>query len=343
MASFFKHPSVLDGSMSNTLQVSPRAISAKFLLWLMLPFVATAQLGCSHTSSASPPAEQNSGVTPLAKERSNFKTRLLSRESDREDRTIPPKPPIGVFNRVLYPAPLGMNAAYVTPDPANGKRLPAIIWISGGYSNILGDFYWSESDPENDQTASAFRQDGLVLMIPSFRGSHFNRGRREAFLGEADDVFAAAEYLSNLPYVDPNRIYLGGHSTGATLAMLVAASTDRFRGVFAFGPVEDVAGYGPNYLPFDMDDPREVKIRSPGAWLDSIASPTYVIEGAEEPGNYDDLMAMKRATKNPRVRFLAAKGRDHYNLLRPIGEILARKIIADDGKGAGVTLNESDL
>jgi dipeptidyl aminopeptidase/acylaminoacyl peptidase len=54
------------------------------------------------------------------------------------------------------------------------------------------------------------------------RGGNDNPGRREGFLGEVDDVLAAADHLSKLPHIDPTQIYLGGHSTGGTLALLVA-------------------------------------------------------------------------------------------------------------------------
>ena len=69
---------------------------------------------------------------------------------------------------------------------------------------------------------AAYRRAGIVMMYPSLRGGNDNPGRREGFLGEVDDILAAAEYLARESYVDPGRIYLGGHSTGGTLAMLAA-------------------------------------------------------------------------------------------------------------------------
>lgn len=85
-------------------------------------------------------------------------------------------------------------------------------------------------------------------------------------------------------------MYLGGHSTGGTLALLVAESTDRFRAVFSFGPVSDVSYYPDEFTPFDTSDPREVALRSPGRWLNSIKSPTFIIEGTS--GNLGSLKAM---------------------------------------------------
>src|SRR2546425_998049 len=85
------------------------------------------------------------------------------------------------------------------------------------------------------------------------------QGAKEGFLGEVDDVLAAADYLGKQEFVDAKRIYLGGHSTGGTLVLLVAECSERFRAVFSFGPADDVAGYGPEYLPFDTSNRREIE------------------------------------------------------------------------------------
>ncbi len=114
------------------------------------------------------------------------------------------------------------------------------------------------------------------MLYPSLRGGNSNPGQIEAFFGEVDDVLAATEFVAQLPYVDPQRIYLGGHSTGGTLALLVAAASDRYRAVFSFGPVDDVAGYGADVLPFNPFDQREVVLRSPIYWLDRIKTPVFV-------------------------------------------------------------------
>src|SRR5690606_3682486 len=98
--------------------------------------------------------------------------------------------------------------------------------------------------PSDDQSASAYREAGMLMMFPTLRGGNDNPGRREAFWGEVDDVLAALEAARRLPYVDPQRIYLGGHSTGATLALLVAASGASVNAVVALGPVADISGYG---------------------------------------------------------------------------------------------------
>ena len=221
------------------------------------------------------------GKPSLAEARRGFQSTLVSQASEREPL---PEPPSSVFRLVRYDSPAGKLAAYLTPDPGDGRKHPEIVWITGGDCNTIGDV-WSDAPRDNDQTAAAFRRAGVVMMFPSLRGGNNNPGRHEGFLGEVDDVIAALAYTAGLAYVDPQRIYLGGHSTGGTLVMLVAASTDRFRAVFSFGPVEDVRGYPGQFLPFDTANPREIELRSPGRWLHSVRCPLFVFEGTEWTGN----------------------------------------------------------
>ena len=94
------------------------------------------------------------------------------------------------------------------------------------------------------------------MMFPALRGGNDNPGIKEGFLGEVDDVLAAAALLRRQPYVDPDRIYLGGHSTGGTMVLIVAELSDRFRAIFSFGPADDVRGYPDQFTPFDRRSRR---------------------------------------------------------------------------------------
>jgi dipeptidyl aminopeptidase/acylaminoacyl peptidase len=235
---------------------------------------------------------------------------------------------------------VGDLGAYLTPDPQDGKRHPAIIWITGGDCNSIGEV-WDAMPEDNDQCATAYRNAGLIMMFPSLRGGNMNPGFREGFLGEVEDVLAAAEYLSRQPYVDSGRIYLGGHSTGGTLALLVAECSPRFRAVFAFGPVEDVGFYGEEYKPFDSEDRNEVRIRSPIHWLNWIACRTFVIEG--EGGNIQSLHAMMKSTSNEWVRFVPVVGADHFDVLSPTNRLIAKKILADKGSACSITIGNDEV
>ena len=89
-----------------------------------------------------------------------------------------------------YEAGPGMLAAYLTPDPGDQRTHPAIVWITGGETQTIGDV-WSTAELFNDQTAQQYRDAGIVMMYPSQRGGNDNPGHREGFYGEVDDILAA--------------------------------------------------------------------------------------------------------------------------------------------------------
>ncbi len=279
----------------------------------------------------------SSGVS-LTEARRGFHTKILRREAvgNAVDR-----PPAKLFRTVRYDSPAGKLSAYITPDPGDGKKHPAIVWITGGDCNSIDKGCWTEGPPQNDQSASAFRKAGIATMFPSLRGGNDNPGVKEGFLGEVDDVLAAADYLAKLPYVDSKRIYLGGHSTGGTLVLLTSECSDRFRAVFSFGPAHNVGGYGPEFLPFDISNPKEIELRSPGPWLASIRVPTFVLEGTVQ-GNLSSLQSMAAASTNPKAHFLPVQGATHFSILAPVTRLLAKKILGDNGPECNISVTPDE-
>ena len=277
----------------------------------------------------------------LAEARKDFKTKLTRQVSTTDPLD---QPPPSVFRIVHYEAPPGKLAACLTPDPGDRVKHPAIIWITGGDCNTIGDV-WSPAPAANDQTASAYRKAGIVMMFPSLRGGNGNPGYKEGFYGEVDDVLAAADYLAAQPYVDSSRIYLGGHSTGGTLALLVAECSDRFRAVISFGPVSDVAAYGQETveLPIDKRKGREMQLRAPGLWLDAISTATFVFEGEQAPTNKDSLREMAATSISPKVQLFLLKGKSHFSILAPTNQLIADKIKRDTGPATNLAFAPEEL
>ncbi|MDC3960900.1 alpha/beta hydrolase family protein [Polyangium jinanense] len=275
----------------------------------------------------------------LSEARYGFRTKLTQYKSYGEPA---PEPPPGVFRKIRYDAPAGKLAAYISPDPQDGKKHPAIIWVVGGLDyNSIGNL-WTELPDDADQNASDYRRAGIIMMFPSQRGGNDNPGFKEAFFGEVDDIIAAADHLAKQEYVDPNRIYLGGHSCGGALVLLVAESTARFRAVFSFGPIDDITRWGPGIILFDTSDPREAELRAPIRWLHSIQSPVFVLEGTAG-GNVRALHAMARASRNDNVHFYAVEGADHGSILEPTNALIAKKILRDVGPTTNLTFDEEEL
>jgi dipeptidyl aminopeptidase/acylaminoacyl peptidase len=230
------------------------------------------------------------------------------------------------YELITYKSAVGDLAAYVTRDPGDGQKHAAIIWITGGDCNSIGDV-WSPQPRENDQSASGFRNAGIVMMFPSLRGGNENPGKREGFYGEVDDVIAAREKLASLPYVDANRIYLGGHSTGGTLAMLVGESTDAFAGVFSLGPVAGVVQYGGEFVYCEPTDEGEMQLRSPVYWLNDVHKPMLVFEGGDQ-GNWKALELMQEESKNSNIKFFRIPNHNHFSVIAPLSELLADRILS---------------
>ncbi|HPH66160.1 MAG TPA: prolyl oligopeptidase family serine peptidase [Kofleriaceae bacterium] len=261
--------------------------------------------------------------------RSRFTTKILQQKKKNQAVDVPPP---HTLQQISYRGPLGEMAAYVSPDPNDGRKHPAIIWLIGGFSTSISKEAWMKSPPSNDQSAAAFWRAGVITMYPSMRGGNKNPGYKENLYGEVDDVGAAYQKLAALPYVDANRIFLGGHSVGGTLALLVAEAYPHFRATFAFGAAERFRDWGPDNAGFDFGDATEHLMRAPIEWLHSLRSPTYIAEG--EGGNGSAISSFTSQNRNPLVHTLLLKDHDHVTYLFRAMTFLANKILADSGTGA---------
>src|SRR5262249_22173992 len=136
---------------------------------IAIAFVVLA--GCGRPAAPAPPSIRAASTRgpgeeaiSLVEARKGFKTQANASKDPKEP--VPPAP-ANLFRTVLYDSPAGKLAAYVTPDPKDGKKHPAIIWIHGGDSNSIDEGCWEDGPPENDQSGGAFRKAGIVSMFPS--------------------------------------------------------------------------------------------------------------------------------------------------------------------------------
>ena len=227
----------------------------------------------------------------LLSARQGFQTRRVeNKDNEFTPSGAAARPPADIFKTVRYRAPAGENVAYVTPDLGDGVKRPAVLWAHGGFKGI-GPYLWLARSRNNDQTASAFRAAGCVLMCPAWRNENDNPGKFSLFYNEVHDLLAARDYLAALPYVDPERIYLAGHDTGGTLTLLAATASDRFRAIFSFGGAPDMkkllaaGAYG--NTPFDATIPSEVRLRSATLFAVAIRRPTFYFGGEDNSFGQD--------------------------------------------------------
>lgn len=276
--------------------------------------------GVTVGAKPAPPAGQ---APRLAERRRGVETQIFV-----EAQSTPAPTPPPVLSKVLYTAPLGPQVAYASP-PQPGPKRPGLIWLGGTLDFSIGEAAWKGGAAKGELSPAAVRDAGVVLMRPALRGANENPGRAECFFGEVEDVIAAADYLSARADVDAGRLYVGGQGPGATLALLVAAATDRFRGAFAFGPVADVRQYGlaeqGGCLPEGAAE-SELTLRAPLEFVSSIRTPTFVFE-AGKPGARAAFEAL-RENASQHVHFQVAPALDAKGLLEAGARALSRAIAA---------------
>lgn len=298
--------------------------------------------GCDHLTHQ---ASFDVSETDLSSARQNFKTNIV--EHSFQPDGPPDVPPQDILSLIEYPAPDGKMAAYLTPDPKDGKKHPAVIWVHGGYGGI-GSFFWDAQPADDDQSARAIREAGIVMLIPSFRGENANPGQYEMFYGEINDLEAALAYLAKLPYVDPDRIYLAGHSTGGTTVLLGNESIKGFRAAFSLGGIPDLklrieGGRMKVAVPFDQNDQKEFALRSPRTFIASLKSPTFYFEGEESYWpEFDEIQAVAKNKQAP-LQVFEIKQADHFNIITPVTQMIAQKILADTGTQSNIDFSSEDI
>ena len=154
-------------------------------------------------------------------------------------------------------------------------------------------------------------------MTPTLRGESGNPGYYELFYGEVDDVIAAGQYLADLPYVDAEKVFVAGHSTGGTLTILAAMMPSPFIAAAAIGGAADPRIWMGN-APFNQADPREFQLRTPMEFPESLSCPLYLIVGRNDPTILSGAdQFVRAATGKGKVCHLSLVEGNHFSSLKP--------------------------
>ncbi|WP_437903632.1 alpha/beta fold hydrolase [Sorangium sp. So ce327] len=207
---------------------------------------------------------------PYAEARAKFKTKLISTDpAPQRYQNVPPPP--GAREISYLSGGLKLKA-WVSEPPADGRRLPAVLFLHGGFAFALEDW----------EMAAPYRDAGFVVLMPMLRGENGLPGGFSMFFHEVDDVLAAADALAKLPYVQPDRLHVAGHSVGGTLTLLAAMGSDRFRAAASFSGSPNQIDWSSGQtrlIPFSPYDIREFQIRSPVAYATSFRCPVRLYHG----------------------------------------------------------------
>ncbi len=274
----------------------------------MLPFLNTL-----HVLSLAANANQfnatggDRNLSRFYNERSVFETNLIQHISAPQ-RYTNELPPIGAKEITYNSGNLNLKA-WLSDKPADDEKHPAVVYAHGGFA--LGGSDWAD--------AQEYINQGFVLMMPALRAENGNPGNFEFFFGEVDDLVAAADYLANVSYVDQDRIFLCGHSIGGTLSMLTSMMPSNYRAHASYGGSPDQESFFKHIqfpIPFDSRNPKEIELRSPIEYPDSILKPLFIYVGDQDLAYLDlskYLAGYAKAIGKP-CEIKVAKG-DHFTSL----------------------------
>jgi acetyl esterase/lipase len=190
---------------------------------------------------------------PYLARRQSFRTSLRKRGPSPQRWTDDPLP--GDVTKVEYESgSLKLKAWLFRPGPGQQARRPALVYLHGGFA--FGEDDFAECRP--------FTQAGFIVLCPTFRGENGNPGIFEMMFGEVDDAAAAIRWLATQEQVDPERIYVFGHSSGGVMAGLLALydslpirHTGSAGGLYG----TDLFALLPEAVPFDAADKNERQLR----------------------------------------------------------------------------------
>jgi acetyl esterase/lipase len=235
------------------------------------------------------PTEFGEQTQEYADARKAFKTQLITQGPSPQHQGTGLKLPPGV-TEVEYTSGDLTLGAWVN-KPARGEKKPAVLFLHGGYE--FDNLDWEQCQP--------FRDAGFVTMTPMLRGENGQLGSFTWHYDEVDDVLAAADELIKLRGVDPSRVYVAGHEAGGTLAMLAAMTSKKFRACASLsGSPDQVVSVRmfPLDLPFDVEDRKELTMRSPLAFPRSFQCPARLYYGKDEfPINLHNIALAKKAAE----------------------------------------------
>ena len=172
-------------------------------------------------------------------------------------------------------------------NPAN--KYPVVFLIHGGPQGDWGES-WSYR-----WNAQVFAGAGYVVVQPNPRGSigygqAFTDGVNGDWGGRAyDDIMATVDYVSNLPYVDKDRLLAAGASYGGYMIDWILGHTDRFRALVSHGGVYDLRSEAGTteelwfvkweFQGFPWENPELYDKWSPSSYVKDFKTPTLVTQG----------------------------------------------------------------
>lgn len=221
-----------------------------------------------------------------------------------------------------------MRVWYYEPEKAAGK-LPLVLVPPAGSTLFVG-MDLSDGDRAEHYpyvragfAVASFEIDGHVPNLNGASDAAVARGAREFRASRAglDNAKVALDFvLAKVPNVDPGRVYVAGHSSAGTLALLVAEYEPRVKACAAYAACTDVekrlapaAGFLDQAIPGYRDF---LRTSSPKTHAAKLTCPLLLFHARDDttvlPSESTNFAAQVRAT-NPNVSLVTVARGGHYD------------------------------
>ena len=206
----------------------------------------------------------------------------------------------GVLNTYELPA-----LERISVDGAEGAKIESFVVKPPGFnpSNKYPVVFLIHGGPEGDWgeswsyrwNAQVFAGAGYVVIEPNPHGSiGYGQAFTDAVNGDwggraYEDIMATADYVSNLPYVDKDRIVAAGASYGGYMIDWILGHTDRFRALVSHAGVYDLRSEAGTteelwftkweFQGFPWENPELYEKWSPSSYVKNFKTPTLVTHG----------------------------------------------------------------
>jgi dienelactone hydrolase len=234
---------------------------------------------------------------------------------------LPEKPPADAKLPCVLIAPAG-STLLTGMGLADGDRAEHLPYVRAGFAVVAYSI---------DGPSAGDRDEDVIQALPVF------------FAADAGVVNArqALDYaLHNVDMIDPAHVYTAGHSSAATLSLLVAANEPRVKACVAYAPATDVEQRFPAQALRQLDravpgTKDNVAKWSPKNQVTKLTCPVFLFHAEDDtnvPIGQTAAFAETLKKTNPKVTFVRAKRGNHHDSMIKEGIPQAIKWLQEQGK-----------
>ena len=193
---------------------------------------------------------------------------------------------------------------------SNGDSVEHVPYVSAGFAVVSFDISGAWPD-----TGGGAAQQKAIKEFTNSRG------------GVDDALLALKIALEKFSQIDSKRVFVAGHSSAATLALQIAASSPQIQGCVAFAPITDIEarlGIG-TLASLEGNSPGITKFlhdTSPSNQIDTLRCPVFLFHADDDtnvPTAAIETFRDALLTHHKQVKYVSVSSGGHYNSMIEIG------------------------